>query len=185
MDFLTNENVISLLKFIGKVITAIGVFTIIQGFLYFNIGTDYESITLKEYPNETTNESLYKEGYDVIEFIDLDKNNKGIDHKKYLIGPENRQMTDITFQQFNGDVSNTGIASFDEMKDTKLHTNKLKPQQYILVRVPTTTNIPINKITFSIDYQTGEYEFTSNMRSGLNDKVTLEVKRTLMSFLAK
>jgi hypothetical protein len=73
---------------------------------------------------------------------------------------------------------------YNEINLDEYAIKSLKPQQYLLVRTPTGSNIPTNKISFNIDYQPGEYEFSSNMRSGLNDKVTLEVKRTIMSFLA-
>jgi hypothetical protein len=184
MDFLTSENAINLFKFIGKVIAAIGIFTIVQGILYLKIGKDFESITVKRFPDETQISDIYKEGFDVLRDIDLDPDNKGTDHRYTLIGPEDKEMTKIKFLELDQKGMDRGKFIYNEINLDEYAIKSLKPQQYLLVGTPTGSNIPTNKISFNIDYQPGEYEFSSNMRSGLNDKVTLEVKRTIMSFLA-
>ncbi|OJG93058.1 hypothetical protein RV15_GL002192 [Enterococcus silesiacus] len=170
-----------------NVIGTIGLLTIINFILYINIGQDYENITVKKVDATSTPASLATKGYDVIGFINLDENNEHPNHTTIIIGPEEKLMENIRFFISDGTYSDsTGEPNFKKLDGNNLNdTRKLEPQQYLLVTAPITENIPVSKVTFDLDYKKGTYNFTSNLRSGINDKITLPMKRTLLSFLAK
>lgn len=163
-----------------KVVGAIGIFTIIKLVLYFNIGQDYETITVKYYPDETEILNIQKDGYDIFREINLDPENKFSEHRKFVIGPQDKKMTNISLCIGTGEFKESDI----QLYKTVHKDFELSPQVYLLVRAPITENIPAAKMTFETNYKKGELLFTSNLRSGINDRTTLEVKRTILSFLA-
>lgn len=176
----THPLIAQMLSYIFKVVGAIGIFTIIKMALYFNIGQDYETITVKYYTDETEILSVLKDGYDIFREFDLDPENKFPEHRKFVIGPQDKRMTKISLYISTGEFKSSGVPIYKLVqKDFEL-----SPQVYLLVRAPVTENIPASKMTFETDYKKGELLFTSNLRSGINDRTALEVQRTIFSFLA-
>ena len=82
-------------------------------------------------------------------------------------------MSSIEFSELSNDLTHFKKSSI------QFRTSELEPQQYLLLRVPTTDMTGIIQINFKINYKKGSYEFSPNMRNGHEDKVVLKVKKTL------
>lgn len=64
-------------ELLAYVLATIGILTIVKLVLYFNLGNDYESITVKYFNNDTYKEDLIMQGYNVIQEFDLSKDFPG------------------------------------------------------------------------------------------------------------
>lgn len=180
---MTKEALNSIIKSAIEIITAVGILSFFQFFAYKIISKDFVAITVKFLDNDIDKKKLNEE-YDIMRFFDLDPQNSGCDHKLFLIGPEDKKMTKIKF--FHEQYTEFDNKLYYSFSNTDIPKNfVLYPQQYILIRSQTRSGIPANKMKFKINYQPGEYEFSLNMRNGKNDKVYLQVKRTIKSFLEK
>lgn len=179
---------LDVLSYSINIISAIGVLTLINMVLYFHIGQDYQYITVKELKHfnfEICDDDDIYGKYTILRTINLDPNKDGIDHIALLIGPEEKNMTEIKFryiEDYDPEKNEYITKNYDDSIQEELN---LSPQNYIIVIVPTTESIPNYLMEFKIDYQIGEYIFTKNMNSGINDRITIPTKRTFLSFLSK
>ncbi|MBO0479583.1 hypothetical protein JZO72_08065 [Vagococcus fluvialis] len=180
---MTQESLKSIAKSAIEIVTAVGLLTFFQFFAYKIIGKDFIAITVKFFDKDVDIDNLNAK-YDILRIIDLDPQNTGQDHKYFLIGPEDKKMTKIKFYQESYTEFDNGLY-YSRSKEKIPKNFILYPQQYLLIRSQTRSGIPANLIKFKINYQPGKYYFSLNMRNGKNDKVYLEVKRTLISFLEK
>ncbi|MBE9909973.1 hypothetical protein G8B49_01695 [Enterococcus mundtii] len=179
-----------MLQFLINVLSAIGILTLINMFLYFLIGQDYQYITVKELKHfnfeNPYNDDIYAK-YTILRTIDLDPHKVRTNHIALLIGPEEKNMTKIKFKfikEYDNKKNEYITDNFDYDNSNPIELN-LSPQNYIIIIVPTTESLPNYLMEFKVDYQIGEYIFTKNMNSGINDRVTIPTKRTLLSFLSK
>ncbi|MGH1832656.1 hypothetical protein ABE871_14555 [Enterococcus gilvus] len=166
-----------ILYWLFQILTFVGVFTILQCFIYFMQPYEYESITVKNV-DKIDKSDIYND-YDVIEEIDFDKGNKFPYHKTIIISPQDSLMSGIQFAELSNDMSHF------KKSNIQFRTSELEPQQYLLLRVPTMDMAGRIKINFKINYKKGSYEFSPNMRNGHEDKVVLKVKKTFTSFINK
>lgn len=166
-----------ILYWLFQILTFVGAFTILQGLVYFIKPYEYESITVKNV-DKIDKTAVYND-YDIIEEIDFDKKNEFPNHKTIIISPQDSLMSSIEFSELSNDLTHF------KKSIIQFRTSELEPQQYLLLRVPTTDMTGIIQINFKINYKKGSYEFSPNMRNGHEDKVVLKVKKTLTSFINK
>lgn len=177
-NFSVLHPIISLsVSWVIKIISAVGLLTLLEIAFYFWHSYDYENIIVTNVDSLSFEE--VNEQYDVIEKVDFDKKNKFDNHKKIIVGPQESLMEDIEFSKMNEQMN-----GYNKI-NTQLHINDLEPQQYLFLRVPTTDLTGVIKMEFDINFKKGEYLFSPNMRNGHEDKVVLKVKKTLASFINK
>jgi len=160
-----------------KIISAVGLLTLVEGMFYFWHSYDYENIIVTNVNSFSFEE--VNEQYDIIGEIDFDKENEFDNHKKIIVGPQESLMENIEFSKMNEQMNGYNKINI------QLYTNDLEPQQYLFLRVPTTDLAGVIKMDFNINFKNGEYLFSPNMRNGHEDKVVLKVRKTLASFINK
>lgn len=167
----------SAVVWLGKVISAVGILTLAQFALYFIHPYEYENIIVKNVDDISTKK--INNQYDIVDDLDFDKNDRYKNHKKIVISPQESLMESIEFSKLNGDMDGYNKTN------TQPQFDKLEPQQYLLIRVPTADLNGVIKMNFNINYKKGEYIFSPNMRNGHEDKIVLKVRKTFASFLNK
>lgn len=91
-----------------------------------------------------------------------------------LIGSNDKKMSKISLNKFTNDNSYSKV---------EIDIHDLEPQTYILITAPMPSTIPYLKLGFSVDYKKGEFFLSNNMNTGINDRLVLPVKKTLLNFL--